>query len=128
MHCRDGSRNGRWLWLAEKSEFWGDRSGIGDHLVWTVTQVVIPHFRPGGVESVPRYAYLGNSLTEILLNLVVQPQRVCLIDHWGERGLSVLLFLPIAWGTVSALSGSPDSDRSYPSDQLASPLPALRKI
>ncbi|HEY9906014.1 MAG TPA: DUF2079 domain-containing protein [Thermosynechococcaceae cyanobacterium] len=105
LGCRDAlsltvAAMGAWLWLAEKKRIFGAIAlGLGITWFWTVTQVVIPHFRPGGVESVPRYAYLGNSLTEILLNLVVQPQRVLSHLITGENAVYlVLLFLPIAWG------------------------------
>ncbi|MBD1854644.1 MULTISPECIES: DUF2079 domain-containing protein [Leptolyngbya] len=63
------------------------------------TQGIIPHFRPSGADYVMRYSYLGNSLTEIVQNLILNPWL------WLGRLLSIdrlfyllLIFIPIGWG------------------------------
>lgn len=91
---------GVWLFVFEKKRRCGAISIVLGS-VWFViaTQIVIPHFRPGGVESVWRYAYLGNSLSEIIVNLFLKPGLVL------GRILSLetiwylfLVFIPVAWG------------------------------
>jgi uncharacterized membrane protein len=63
------------------------------------TQVVIPSFRPGGVESVGRYAFLGNSLGEIAKNLILQPGIVLgRIFTLSNLEYLCLLLAPIIWG------------------------------
>jgi uncharacterized membrane protein len=105
LGCRDAlsltvAAMGVWLLLAEKRRIFGAIAlflGVAWFVI--VTQVVIPQFRPGGVESVLRYAYLGNSLPEILWNLIFQPQRLLTHLVSGDNALYlVLLFAPIAWG------------------------------
>jgi len=70
----------------------------GVWFVW-VTQVLIPTFRPDGVEALFRYGYLGDSLGEILLNLLVQPQlfwgKLVSMDSVVYVGMVVL---PVLWG------------------------------
>ena len=61
--------------------------------------MVIPHFRPDGVEALFRYDYLGGSLGEILLNLLIQPQLFWGKLFSGESFVYVgLVLLPMAWG------------------------------
>jgi uncharacterized membrane protein len=105
LGCRDALAltvifMGLWLgWFERRRRFGIAALGLG--LIWFgfATQVLIPHFRPGGVESVTRYGYLGRSLGEIIQNLLLRPDLVL------GRLLSVdalvylaLLLGPLAWG------------------------------
>jgi uncharacterized membrane protein len=105
LGCRDAlsltvAAMGLWLWLFERRRRMG-LMAMGLGLIWFgfATQVVIPYFRPGGVESVARYGYLGRSLGEICQNLVLRPDL-----FWGRLvSLDSLLYLvlllaPLAWG------------------------------
>ena len=91
---------GLWLWLFEKRPRYGGLAlGLGTVWFVVVTQVVIPHFRPDGVEALFRYDYLGGSLGEILLNLLIQPQLFWGKLFSGESFVYVgLVLLPMAWG------------------------------
>jgi uncharacterized membrane protein len=105
LSCRDAlsltvAAMGFWLLVLEKRRVCGAIALVsGTAWFVIVTQVLIPQFRPTGVESVYRYAYLGNSLPEILQNLVLKPQLV--LNHlFADDNLFYLLlvFLPVAWG------------------------------
>jgi uncharacterized membrane protein len=91
---------GVWLIVFEKKRICGAIAvALGASWFVVATQVVIPHFRPGGVESLWRYAYLGNSIPEIVLNLVLKPGvilgRIFSLDSiW----YLFIVFLPFAWG------------------------------
>ena len=105
LSCRDALSvtvvaMGLWLLVAEKRRLAGAIALVlGSSWFLIVTQVVIPHFRPAGVESVSRYAYLGNSLGEILQNLIFKPQLMLEYLFSGDNLLyPFLLFLPVAWG------------------------------
>lgn len=105
LSCRDALSvtvvaMGFWLLVLEKRRLAGAIALIlGSGWFVIVTQVVIPHFRPGGVESVYRYAYLGNSLPEILQNLILKPQLILGNLLTGDNLLyPFLVFLPVAWG------------------------------
>jgi uncharacterized membrane protein len=91
---------GLWLWLKEGKRGYGLLS-FGWGLVWfgLATQVIMPALAGYEANALGRYAYLGSSLREILLNLVLKPGVV-----W-PRILSVetlvyglLLTLPLLWG------------------------------
>jgi uncharacterized membrane protein len=63
-----------------------------------VTQMVIPYFRPEGLEAVSRYAFLGSSLSEVMMNLVLKPNLVLGRMFTGETiGYFALLLLPMFW-------------------------------
>jgi uncharacterized membrane protein len=63
------------------------------------TQVVIPSFRPGGVESVRRYTFLGNSVLEIVQNLFLKPDLILgRVFSLGTLEYLVLLLVPVFWG------------------------------
>ncbi len=105
LSCRDAlsltvAAMGVWLLVLEKRRVCGAIALVsGTAWFLIVTQVLIPQFRPAGVESVYRYAYLGNSLTEILQNLVLKPQLILSHLFTGDNLLyPFLVFLPIAWG------------------------------
>ena len=91
---------GVWLWGFEQRRWYG-AIAVGLGLGWFLlaTQLVIPYFRPGGVESVWRFAYLGNSLTEIGLNLVLKPHLVVpVLLTWKNLEYLLLLLAPVLWG------------------------------
>lgn len=105
LGCRDAlsltvAAMGVWLILFEKKRVCGAIAlALGGFWFVIVTQLIIPMFRPAGVESVTRYAYLGNSVSEIILNLFLKPgivlDRVFSIESLGYL---ILLFAPVAWG------------------------------
>jgi uncharacterized membrane protein len=105
LGCRDALAltviaMGFWLIVWEKRP-WHGAIAIVLGVVWFLlaTKVVIPAFRPGGVESVWRFAYLGKSLPEILLNLILKPHLVIpALFTLKNLEYLVLLFAPIAWG------------------------------
>jgi uncharacterized membrane protein len=104
LGCRDAlsitvAAMGVWLWFFEKRRRAGALAvlwGTGWFVI--ATQLVIPHFRPGGVESVARYALLGASLSEVITNLFLKPNLVLGQIFTGETiGYFALLFLPMFW-------------------------------
>ncbi len=105
LGCRDALAltvifMGLWLMRWEKRPRLG-AIAIGLGVAWFLiaTKVVIPAFRPGGVESVWRFAYLGNSLPEIALNLILKPHVVLpALFTLPNLAYLLLLFAPIAWG------------------------------
>jgi uncharacterized membrane protein len=104
LGCRDAlsitiAAMGLWLILLENRRVSGAIAlclGIAWFLI--ATQWLIPHFRPAGVESVARYAYLGRSVPEIAVNLLLKPQlilgRIVSIESFFYI---FLLLLPIGW-------------------------------
>ena len=105
LSCRDALAltvvaMGFWLLVLEKRRVCGAIALVsGTAWFLIVTQVIIPQFRPAGVESVYRYAYLGSSLPEILQSLVLKPQLILSHLFTGDNLLyPFLVFLPIAWG------------------------------
>jgi uncharacterized membrane protein len=104
LGCRDAlsitiAAMGIWLIRFEQRRVYGTIAlilGLGWLLI--ATQWLIPHYRPAGVESVVRYAYLGNSLPEILINLVLKPQLILgRIFSIESLFYIFLLLLPIGW-------------------------------
>lgn len=105
LGCRDAlsltvAAMGFWLLVFEKKRKCGAIAMLLGSLWFGIaTQLVIPHFRPGGVESVARYGYLGSSLPEVVKNLFLKPWLV-----WGKvfsinaAFYLFLLVIPIAWG------------------------------
>ncbi len=104
LGCRDAlsitvAAMGAWLWVFEKRR----RAGVSALLLGTgwfiiATQIVIPYFRPGGVESVARYSYLGSTLSEVIVNLFLKPHLVLQQVLSGETiGYFALLLLPMFW-------------------------------
>lgn len=105
LGCRDSlsltvAALGVWLWLFEKRRICGTIAlalGIAWFLI--VTQVLIPHFRPAGVEAVARYAELGDSIPAILQNLLLNPplllRRLFNLENFYYF---CLLLSPLIWG------------------------------
>jgi uncharacterized membrane protein len=91
---------GLWLLIWEKKHILGTIAIVlGSAWFLIATQWLIPQFRPGGVESVTRFAHLGDSVGEIALNLFLKPQ-VVLATVFTPPNLwyLCLLLMPILWG------------------------------
>ncbi len=91
---------GIWLLVWEKRRACGGMAlvfGIGWFVA--VTQAILPAFSGEEAAAVARYSYLGDSVVEIILNLVRQPGLVLDRVFSGEtlRYLFVLA-MPLAWG------------------------------
>ena len=65
---------GVWLIVWERKFKYGTIA-IVVSLVWfaIATQIIIPHFSGGEAAAVDRYTYLGNSVIEIIQNLILKP-------------------------------------------------------
>ncbi|KAM3096249.1 DUF2079 domain-containing protein [Phormidesmis sp. 146-35] len=105
LGCRDAlsltvAAMGFWLLVFEKKRKCGAIALLlGSIWFVLVTQVVIPSFRPGGVESVARYGYLGASLPEVIQNLFLKPWLILgKIFSIDTLFYLFLLLIPIAWG------------------------------
>ncbi len=91
---------GVWLFWFEKRRICG-AIALGLGLAWFLiaTQVLIPHFRPMGVEAVARYAELGDSIPAILQNLLLHPllllRRLLNLENFYYF---CLLLSPLMWG------------------------------
>ncbi|MBD0347186.1 MAG: DUF2079 domain-containing protein, partial [Coleofasciculus sp. Co-bin14] len=105
LGCRDAlsltvAAMGIWLLVFEKKRWCGAIALIAG-VAWFLiaTKVIIPAFRPGGVEAVARYAFLGNSLPEIVQNLFLRPDLLLRrIFTLPNLEYLVLLLLPLIWG------------------------------
>lgn len=105
LGCRDSlSLNiavmGIWLMIFEHRRRAG-AIALTLGLLWfyLATQWVIPHFRPGGLEAVGRYAEFGDSIPAILASLIQRPQVWILhILTLPNLGYGALLFGPWIWG------------------------------
>lgn len=105
LGCRDAlslsvAAMGFWLLVFERKRLCGAIAlGAGTAWFLLATQVVIPMFRPAGVESVSRYAYLGDSVLDIALNLVLRPDLVLgRVFSLGTLEYLLLVFVPVLWG------------------------------
>ncbi len=95
---------GFYLILCEKRRLCGAIaifSGVSWFLI--ATQIIIPVFSGREAAAVGRYSYLGNSVFEIVKNLIFNP-GVILVNLFSldNFGYLILLFLPIIWGLSSA--------------------------
>ena len=105
LGCRDAlsltvAAMGLWLLVFEKKR-WCGAIALFAGIAWFLiaTKVVIPAFRPGGVEAVARYAYLGSSVLEIAKNLLLQPGLVLArIFTLPNLEYLCLLLSPLIWG------------------------------
>ncbi|MGE5656585.1 MAG: DUF2079 domain-containing protein [Actinomycetota bacterium] len=92
---------GVWLLLFEKKRLYGAialTAGVAYFII--VTWKIIPAFDGGtGPLAVRRYAYLGNSILEVILNLILKPWLV-LQPVFSFKTLEYLglLCLPVIWG------------------------------
>ncbi len=105
LGCRDAlsltvAAMGFWLLVFEKKRVCGAIAlitGVAWFLI--ATQVVIPAFRPGGVEATLRYAYLGDSVLEIAKNLFLKPDLVLgKVFSLATLEYGLLLIAPLLWG------------------------------
>ncbi|WP_324237912.1 DUF2079 domain-containing protein [Okeania sp.] len=90
---------GLWLLTFEKRKFCG-LIALFLGMVWfiVVTQGIIPFFSGQEVAGVARYSYLGNSVVEIIINVLLQPGIVLgKVFSWENIKYIFLLFLPIIW-------------------------------
>ncbi|MCY7322825.1 MAG: DUF2079 domain-containing protein [Phormidesmis sp. CAN_BIN36] len=105
LGCRDAlsltvAAMGFWLLVFEKKRRCGTIAILLGGIWFVIaTQLVIPYFRPGGVESVARYGYLGSSLPEVVKNLFLKPWLIFGKVFSIETAFYLfLLLIPIAWG------------------------------
>ncbi|XGW00505.1 MAG: DUF2079 domain-containing protein [Leptolyngbya sp. BL-A-14] len=108
LGCRDAlsltvAAMGLWLLLVEKKRLCGTIALVlGSVWFLIAVQIIIPHFRPLGVEAVTRYAGFGNSVLDIAKNLILQPGLV--LQHLftlPNLEYLCLLLLPLFWGLSS---------------------------
>lgn len=105
LGCRDAlsltvAAMGVWLFLVEKKRACGAIALLaGSIWFFVATQIVIPSFRPLGVEAVARYAGLGDSILEITKNVILQPDLLLnrLLTLPNLEYLCLLL-VPVLWG------------------------------
>jgi uncharacterized membrane protein len=91
---------GLWLLLFEKRRIYGIFAVIvGISWFAIATQLIIPAFSSNEVAAIERYSYLGNSVTEIVRNLLMKPQIIfgrffsfTVLEYIG------LLITPVIWG------------------------------
>ncbi len=91
---------GLWLLVFEKRRLYGAialSAGVAWFLI--ATQVILPTFGVNQPTAVGRYTYLGNSLLEIVKNLLLQPEIVfSRIFTPVNFGYLLLLVSPVIWG------------------------------
>jgi uncharacterized membrane protein len=91
---------GIWLLGFEKRRRYGILAivlGIGWFLI--ASGVIIPQFSGREAAAVGRFSYLGNSVFEIIQNLIFKPGLILSkIFNLDNFGYILLLFIPIAWG------------------------------
>lgn len=93
---------GLWLLVFEKRRFCGIFAlivGISWFLI--ATQVIIPFYSQNEAAAVERYSYLGDSVFEIVKNVVLKPDLV-LGRVFSLKSLEYLALLtaPVIWGLV----------------------------
>jgi uncharacterized membrane protein len=91
---------GIWLFFFEKNRRCGCIAiFLGAAWFLIATQVVVPYFNEGRQHAgIGRYEYLGNSVLEIVVNLVLKPHIVAgKIFSADTFGYLILLFLPVIW-------------------------------
>ncbi len=103
LACKDAlsltvAAMGIWLFFFEKKRLCGAIAlGLGVGWFIIVTQGIIPHFKGGkGPGGVGRYSYLGNSVFEIAVNVILKPGLVLgRIFSWDTLQYLGLLLLPV---------------------------------
>lgn len=88
---------GIWLIIFERKKNYGFIAIISG-VTWFIiaTQLIIPSFSGEEAAAVSRYAFLGNSVTEIAFNLILKPQII--LSHLftlANAEYLLLLFLPV---------------------------------
>ena len=91
---------GIWLVIKEKRTIYGAIAiFIGVFWFAIATQLIIPAFSGEEAAAVGRYDFLGDSVTEIALNLILQPGLVLgKIFTLPNLEYMLLLFVPWLWG------------------------------
>lgn len=86
---------GLWLALARRRRLVGAAVAVGCvALLWVDMSVLMPHFRGEPYPHlVKRYAYLGDSLPEVLANMVVRPWRWLTVVFTPGKALYLLALL-----------------------------------
>jgi len=89
---------GIWLLVFEKRRLYGVLALIaGSSWFLIASQVIIPFFSGSEAAAVGRYSYLGNSVLEIVSNLVLKPGLILGGDFTRYPGYLGLLVLPVIW-------------------------------
>lgn len=91
---------GVWLLGFEKRRLYGALAIVlGTAWFFIASGLIIPHFSGREVTGVERYSYLGNSVFEIIQNLILKPGLILgKIFNLANFGYLLLLFVPFAWG------------------------------
>jgi len=108
LGCKDAlsllvAAMGVWLFFFEKKRRCGAIALFaGTAWFLFVTQALIPHFKDGGGPgALGRYGYLGDSVIEMALNLILKPGLVLgRVFSLDTLEYLVLLSAPILWGLV----------------------------
>ena len=93
---------GLWLLLCEKKQRCG-AIGLFLGIAWfaIASQKIIPFFSGSEVAGVGRYSYLGKSVLEIALNLLLKPQLVLgRFLSFDTLKYLFILTLPVIWGLL----------------------------
>jgi uncharacterized membrane protein len=91
---------GIWLIFFEKKKKFG-MIALGVSIPWFLiaTKVIIPNFSGTEAAAVGRYSFLGNSVFEIALNLLIKPHLVLSkLFTLANLEYLILLFIPLIWG------------------------------
>ncbi|GBF81045.1 DUF2079 domain-containing protein [Aphanothece sacrum] len=91
---------GFWLLLFERKRLQGSLAlGLGCFWFLITTQLIIPSFSGNEVAAVGRYSFLGDSVTEIIQNLLFNP-GIILNRIFTKVNLEyvILLVAPVIWG------------------------------
>ncbi|WP_107667274.1 DUF2079 domain-containing protein [Cyanothece sp. BG0011] len=89
-----------WLLLFEKRKKYGFLAlCLGVFWFIITTQLIIPQFSGDEVAAVGRYSFLGDSVIEIIINLILQP-NIILSRFFTLANLEyiILLLIPVIWG------------------------------
>ncbi len=105
LGCKDAlaltvAAMGIWLFFCENKRLYGAIALFGG-VAWfiLVIQGIIPYFKAGlGPGGVGRYTYLGNSVLEIIVNMIFKPQLVLeRFLSWKTLEYIALFLSPVIW-------------------------------
>jgi len=93
---------GLWLFLCEKKQRCGAIAlFLGAAWFVIASQKIIPFFSGSEVAGVGRYSYLGKSVLEIAINLILKPQLVLgKVLSFDTIKYIFILSLPVIWGLL----------------------------
>lgn len=105
LGCRDAlsltiAAMGVWLWCFEGRRVCG-AIAMSLGLIWflVATQVIIPHYQPLGIPGASHYRAFGNSIPEIMLNILLRPDILLRsLVTLPNAGYLLVLLAPVAWG------------------------------